>query len=344
MVAVDEGSASALASSGLGADLVGRVKELSAEFFADAAEVDLARIVPAAHISALASAGLYGIFAPVPAGGLGLGYEAACAIVEELASSCLASTFVWVQHFRFLEAMVDPSTPADLRSTFLAPAVRGDVKAGVALTGLLPGPARLSARPAPGGWLLEGEAPWVSGWGVVDLVFVVARGPDETVVSLLLDGCPQPGLTVEPVRLSAANASATVRLVFAGAFVAEDRVVRLEPYEVARRTSERLRLNGSFALGVAGRSCALLGPSPLDEELNARRAGLDGADDEAMPLARARASELAVRAAHALAVHRGARSAIAGDVAERLTREAAFLLVFGSRAGIKDGLLRAFKA
>jgi hypothetical protein len=178
----------------------------------------------------------------------------------------------------------------------------------------------------------------------VDVVFVVARGPGETVISLLVDASPQPGLEAEPVRLSAANASATVRLTFAGTFVAEERVVRVEPYEIARRKSERLRLNGSFPLGVARRCCALLGLSPLDEELRERRAELDSADEEAMPLARARASELAVRTAHALAVHRGARSASAGDVAERLTREAAFLLVFGSRVGIKDGLLRAFNA
>jgi len=32
-------------------------------------------------------------------------------------------------------------------------------------------------------------------------------------------------------------------------------------------------------------------------------------------------------------------SALAGDPAERLTREAAFLLVFGSRPAIKDALL-----
>ncbi len=118
----------------------------------------------------------------------------------------------------------------------------------------------------------------------------------------------------------------------------------MQPYEEARAQSERLRLNGSFALGVARRSCHLLGPSPLDDELDRRRAELDTAGEEGMPLARARASEFAVRAAHALAVHRGARSAIAGDVAERLTREAAFLLVFGSRAGIKDALLRSFGA
>jgi alkylation response protein AidB-like acyl-CoA dehydrogenase len=321
-----------------------RMRELSSQFFADAGEVDSAATLPAEHVNALASTGLYGIFAPVAKDGLGLDYAGTCAVVEELASSCLATTFVWVQHFRFLGAMVDPTSPAKLRDAYLAGAVRGDVKGGVALTGLLPGPARLSARPAAGGWQVDGEAPWVTGWGMVDLVFVVARGPDETVVSLLLDATPQPGLTVEPLRLSAANASATVRLGFDGVLVGGDRLVSQQPYEVARHQSERLRLNGSFALGVTKRCCALLGPSPLDDELVDRRSQLDSADEAAMPLARARASELAVRAAHALAVHRGARSAIAGDVAERLSREAAFLLVFGSRAGIKDALLQSFTA
>jgi alkylation response protein AidB-like acyl-CoA dehydrogenase len=321
-----------------------KVKDLSGLFFGDAAAVDSADMVPAAHTNALASAGMYGIFAPVAKGGLGLGYAEGCAVVEELASACLASTFVWAQHFRFLGAMVDPTAPPALRDAWLGPAVRGEVKAGVALTGLLPGPPRLTARPTGEGWTLEGEAPWVSGWGVVELVFVVARGPDDTVVSLLVDARAQPGLGVERLRLSAANASATVRLGFDGVFVPGDRAVRVQPYDEARFQSERLRLNGSFALGVARRCCNLLGPSPLDDELDRRRAELDTAGDEAMAVARARASEFAVQAAHALVVHRGARSAIAGDVAERLSREAAFLLVFASRAGIKEALLRAFGA
>jgi alkylation response protein AidB-like acyl-CoA dehydrogenase len=329
-------------SMALGNDVLATVRALSSQFFADAAEVDSAAMLPAEHVRALASAGMYGIFAPMAKGGLGLDYAGTCAVVEELASSCLATTFVWVQHFRFLGAMVDPTSPAKLREVYLAGAVRGEVKGGVALTGLLPGPARLSAQPAPGGWRVDGEAPWVSGWGVVDLVFLVARGPDETVVSLLLDGRSQPGLSVEPQRLSAANASGTVRLGFDGVRVAGDRVVSQQPYEAARHQSERLRLNGSFALGVTKRCCALLGPSPLDDDLVVCRSELDIADEAAMPVARARASELAVRAAHALAVRRGARSAIAGDVAERLTREAAFLLVFGSRPGIKDALWQSF--
>ena len=325
-------------------DILGTLARLSSQFFADAAAVDSAGSVPVEHLDALAAAGLYGIFAPVSEGGLGLGYPETCAAVEELASSCLASTFVWAQHFSFLRAMLDPTTPAPLRSAWLAPAVRGEIKGGVALTGLLPGPARLTAEPANRGWLLNGEAPWVSGWGIVDLIFVVARGPGESLVSLLLDAKTQRGISPHPLHLSAANASSTVRLGFAGVLVGDDRFVRAQPLEVVRQQGERLRLNGSFALGVARRCCLLIGPSPLDDELRDRRVELDAAGEEDMPVARARASELAVRASHALAVSRGSRAAVAGDVAERLSREAAFLLLFASRQRIKEALLEGFHA
>jgi Acyl-CoA dehydrogenase, N-terminal domain len=333
-----------VAGAGLSGEILAKLERLSSQFFSNAAVVDSASTVPVEHLDGLAAAGFYGIFAPTSEGGLGLGYREACAVVEELASSCLSTTFVWAQHFSFLRAMLDPGTPAALRSKLSAPAVRGDIKAGVALTGLLPGPARLTAELRPGGWSLNGEAPWVTGWGIVDLVFVVARGPEGALVSLLLEAKEQPGISSHLLQLSAANASRTVRLGFEGVFVSDNRVVSVQPPEVVRREGERLRLNGSFALGVARRCCLLLGPSPLDEELRDRRGALDAASEDEMPVARARASELAVRASHALAVSRGSRAALAGDVAERLTREAAFLLLFGSRQRIKEALLEGFHA
>ena len=82
-----------------------------------------------------------------------------------------------------------------------------------------------------------------------------------------------------------------------------------------------------------------MGPSSLDHELVECRAALDSADETGLPAARAWACELAARASASLVVSRGSRSALAGDVAERLSREATFLLVFASRAAIKQSLL-----
>jgi alkylation response protein AidB-like acyl-CoA dehydrogenase len=324
-----------------GSGLPAPIQDLAARFLADAAAVDAADAIPEAHLRGLADAGLYGIFAPAEAGGLGLGEEVGL-VIEVLASACLASTFVWLQHLRLLGAMLDPGTPAVLREALLPAVVSGQVRGGVALAGLLPGPPRLTARPVDGGWLLDGEAPWVSGWGIVDLLVVAARGPEGSVVTLLMDSREQQGLTATRQRLAAVNASATVQLSFGGVFIPDGRLVGQQPYDPAAAQSQGLRGNGSLALGVGRRCCALIGPSPLDAELDECRAELDAADTAAMPAARAHASEFAARAAHYLAVRRGSRSALAGDDAERLAREAGFLLVFGSRPAIKDALLARF--
>lgn len=318
-----------------------RLKRVVDIFSDDAFDVDRADSIPISHLDQLADLGLYGAFAPVSDGGLGLGLPAMCSVVEELAAACLATTFVWIQHFRLLAAVLDPTGPAVLRNQRLK-VISGEVRGGVALGGMLPGPARMSATPNSDGWLLDGEAPWVSGWGIVDELFIAARGPDQTVVSFVIDAKDQPGLDVTRHQLSAINATATVRLGFDALLIDATRMIGEVAYDPTRETPEGLRVNGSLALGVARRCCTLLGPSPLDEELEGRRGELDNATMQTMALARAGACELAVRASHALAVHRGSSSVTLGDIAERTAREAALLLTFGSRPAIKQALLDDF--
>jgi alkylation response protein AidB-like acyl-CoA dehydrogenase len=320
-----------------------KLESVVERFSNDAPEVDKAESIPADHLDELAAIGLYGAFAQVSDGGLGLSLVELSGAVEELASACLASTFVWIQHFRLLAAVLDPAAPAPLRSQ-MSKVVGGETRGGVALGGLLPGPARLKATPVPEGWSLSGEAPWVSGWGVIDTLFVAARGPDNNVVNLLVQAKDQPGLVINRRRLSALNASATVSLVFDALVVEDERMVGLVPHDPAHERPEGLRVNGSLALGLTRRCCSLLGPTPLDDELQSCRDELDSADAETMSFARARACELAVRAAHASAVQRGSSSVLDGDVAERSAREAALLLTFGSRPAIRHALLEQFGA
>jgi alkylation response protein AidB-like acyl-CoA dehydrogenase len=332
------------ALSHLAPPVLARVNRLSEDFWLDSAAVDAAAAVPASHLDALARAGLYGIYAPVGEDGLGLDGAATSAVVEELASGCVATTFLWVQHLRLLTTMLDPETPLSWRERLKGDVVAGRCKGGVVLTGLMPGPPRLRAEPAGDGWRLEGEAPWVSGWGLVDKLVVVARAPASRIVSLLLEAREVPGLSARPARLSALNATATVSLHFDGLVVPGDRALGERPYEDGEDASAGLRLNGSFALGLTKRCCLIVGPSALDEELVARRGQLDAAAPDDMPAARAAACELALRAAHAVVVSRGSVSALAGDVGERLAREASVLAVFGSRPAIKSELLARFHA
>jgi alkylation response protein AidB-like acyl-CoA dehydrogenase len=312
--------------------------------FPDAMRVDRLDVLPVAHLDALASEGLWGTAAPREVGGLDLSLPEVAAVAEEIAGGCLATAFVWIQHLRLLITLAYGGAPAALRDRWLEPACRGSLRGGIALTGQLPGPPLLRAEPVADGWRLDGASPWVTGWGLIDVVVVVARGPDDTVVTVIMDAAAQPGLTVSRQRLSAVDASVTVRLGFDGVLIPADRFISQAPFDPAAGVQpEGLRVNGSLALGLAGRSCRLIGPSPLDDELAACRDRLDDAiagGTAAMVQARAGAAELAVRATAALAVCDGSKSIAVDQHAQRLAREAVFLLVFGSRPAIKQALLR----
>jgi len=307
-------------------------------FANDASDVDRAELLPLEHLDLLADLGLYGAFAPVNEGGLGFGMKELCTVTEELAAACLASTFVWIQHLRLLASVLDGDA-SELLSTMKNRVIRGEVKGGVALAGLLPGPPRLRATPTPEGWTLDGSAPWVSGWGIVDEFFVAARGPDDTIVNALIEPREQLGLSAHRHEMTAINATSTVALTFDSLVVDNAHVVSRVAYDPAQEAGPGLRLNGSLALGVTRRCCALIGESPLDVELSEARDFLDEADAESMPRARARASELAARAASTLCTHRGSSSVLRGDVGERTAREATLLLAFGSRPAIRAALL-----
>lgn len=316
--------------------------------FPQAMDVDEMEAVPRAQLDTLASAGLYGAPVTRAAGGLGLDFLNVCAVAEELAAGCLATAFVWIQHFGLLLTLTAPDTPSALRDQWLLPACRGELRGGLALAGMAPGPPLLRAVPADGGWELHGTAPWVSGWGLVDVLQVAARGPEDTLVTLIMDAAPLQGLTVTRQRLVAADASVTVRLDFTGVTVPATRVTGRTPFDPsAGLNPPGLRINGSLALGIAARCCRLIGPSRLDDELTACRARLDRCLDEdhtSMAGARAAASELAMRAAAALVVHAGSGSVTRDRHAQRLAREALFTLVFGSRPHIKADLLRRLGA
>ena len=299
--------------------------------FPSAADVDALPVVPRERLDLLAEHGWYGLSAPAS----GVELHEAWPIVEAFAGACLTTTFVWMQHLGTAPACA--YGPDHLRS-WVEPLATGAHRSTVAFAGLLPDPP-LRARRDAGDWVVDGQAPWVSGWGLGDLIHVAARTPDDEVVWLLVDTSSE-GIDATPLHLLAVNASSTVTLHLTDVRVDAARETSRFPWAAwPARDAMGLRTNGSLALGVAARCCRLIGPSALDEQLEVRRSELDRGTPETMPAARAAAATFAVQAASALVAHRGSRSVIAGDHAERLLREAALLLVFGSRPSIKAQLL-----
>ena len=318
--------------------VLGTAARLAAELLApDAMSVEALQRIPASHLDRLAGEGLYGIAGPREAGGLDLAFPDVCRVVEVLASGCLSTAFVWLQHHGAVRAVA--AAPGPLRAELLGPLCRGERRAGVALGGLLPGPPRLRARAVPGGYLLDGTSPWVTGWGLADTLYVAARDEHDTVIWAVLDVPGDGTISAEPLPLVAVMASATMELTFQGHPVPAGRVTGTLPYQDwPRQDAAGLRLNGSLALGLTARCCQLAGPGPLDGQLSACRAALDEAGPETLPAARAAACELAARAAAALVVKVGSQAILTVHDAQRLAREALFLLVFGSRPAIREQL------
>jgi alkylation response protein AidB-like acyl-CoA dehydrogenase len=308
--------------------------------FPGALEADAAEVVPIDRLDRLAEAGFYGLVGPGDNGGMALSdFGTALEIIEIIASGCLTTAFVWIQHHGAVRALVD--APLWLRDAWLSRLCRGEVRAGVAFSGLRrPGPPILTAEPDGDGWRFNGFAPWVTGWGRVDVVRAAARREDGDIVWALVDATAGPTLRAEPLRLAAVNASATVTLWFENQVVPPDRVISIQAFDewqVADRAS--LRVNGSLALGVARRCASLLDSERLAGEVQESRRALDQATPDSMPEQRARASELALRAATMLVVSGGGRSIAMDHHAQRLAREALFLLVFGQTPAIKAAQL-----
>jgi len=325
-------------------DVVETAQRLADEvLFPAALATDAADAVPVELLDALADAGLYGLAGPVSADGLDADFETACAVVEALASGCLTTAFVWVQHLGAVLAVAS-SDNAALRDEWLEPLCRGERRTGLALGGAVPGPARLVARETDDGWTFDGGTPFLSGWGRVDVVHTAARTDDGRLVWALVDATESPALEVERLELVALNATATVRASFREHAVPAGRVTSVSPFREGPTPPPVLAIHGSLALGVAARCCTLLGPSPLDDELAACRAELGRLDPETIEAARASAGELALRTAAALVTQRGSRSLLLDDHAQLLVREALFVLVYALRPGSRDALLSRFGA
>ncbi|MFC5286515.1 acyl-CoA dehydrogenase family protein [Actinokineospora guangxiensis] len=313
-----------------------------------AAEVDATGRVPESHYALLAAEGFYGLFAPPEAGGPGLEFGAALRVIEELASGCLTTTFTWLQHHGIVMALL--TTPnAELRERWLAAAVRGELRGGGAFSGVVPTPPRVRAERGRDGWSISGRVPFVSGWGVVDVLHVSAYD-DRTgqVVSGIVDARPGPGLSARPLSLVACQGSSTVVLDLHGFDLPEERVTtRVDRDAYLAGLLIGLRVDSALSLGLTGRAVRLLAETEAGsaDALRAERDGLRARFDAALgeprrlPGLRAACSELAQRACAAAVVAGGGAALLTGHPAQRLAREALFTLVVASRPAVRSALL-----
>ncbi len=303
--------------------------------FPAALATEASDVVPRELLDSLAAAGLYGLPAPAELGGLDADFGTVCAVLEALASGCLTTAFLWMQHNGVVQALTAAPRP-EVARTWLPPLAKGEIRAGLALGGALPRPV-LRAEPDGQGWRLDGVSPFVSGWGRIDVVHAAARADDGEIIWLLVDAAEGPSVRTERLRLAALDATATVRVSFDRLPVPADRLTSKHP-PGDHSSPQVLRTHAALALGVAARCCRMLDPSSLDDELAALRAELDRLGP-GTAAARAAAGELALRAASALMTAAGSRSLLVTEQGQRLAREAMFTLVYALRPGSRSALL-----
>ncbi|WP_206615839.1 acyl-CoA dehydrogenase family protein [Rhodococcus xishaensis] len=313
--------------------------------FPVAGRVDADGQIPDSHFEVLAEHGFYGLAA---ADETDLTPSVLVEVIETLCGGCLATGFTWVQHFG-PAAVIANSPNSDLRERYLAGLLDGTIRAGGSNAGAIPVPPLLWARRVDDGYVLDGFAPFVTGWGMIDLLMVLARDEvDNSIVQAFIPTDSLRGLSAELLPLIAARGSNTVRLMFDGVAVPAEMVAgALTPEEFAEGQPLVIRLGGCAAMGVTRRAITELKAlgaeaEPFEKQVAQARLDLDAAVEGRAEIADARAcaSALAVRTATALVTAKGGSSAIVGNTAERLMREATFTLVIAGRPTIKSALLK----
>jgi acyl-CoA dehydrogenase len=221
-----------------------------------------------------------GLFAPHVApdlGGLGLDVRGQAVVFEEagrsllgpLAMNCAAPD---EGNMAMLERIADPMQ----RERWLAPLARGEVRSCFAMTERAPGAGsdpsmlRTEARPADGGWVIDGEKWFITGG--VGAAFAIVMARTEGGATMLLVDAGTEGFVVEEAidTIDRVSPGGHARIRFTDCFVPGEHVLG-EPGQAFRYAQVRLapaRLTHCMRwLGLARRSLDIALERAVDREL-----------------------------------------------------------------------------
>ncbi|MEI6431116.1 MAG: acyl-CoA dehydrogenase family protein [bacterium] len=331
----------------------------------NAQKVDTGIVSMKRNLDALAQEGLVGVTTPTEWGGIGASGSFQRAYTEILTSACGSTWFTLTQHLGSCGQSAG-SMNSSLRERFLKEMAAGRHYVGVGFGHLRRPEPMLRAQPVHDGWVLNGVAPWVTGWPWLSGVIYGATLPDNRYLFVYVPAEEsQSQISSPPLPLCAMNASATTEVRLVDHFVPESDFVRYSSHEEMARGDE-----GSIAAGVHPPLGCATGSLKLLQTLAEKRSNLTVIQEAANALekeidacrmearhwaespkdipeykpnalrARVWAIELAVRAAHmSIAAASGAANSL-DHPAQRRMREAMFYTLTAQTSDIMTATLQ----
>ncbi|MGB3240078.1 MAG: acyl-CoA dehydrogenase family protein [Geitlerinemataceae cyanobacterium] len=284
---------------------------------------------------------------------------------EAIARYSGALAFLQTQH-QSAAAMLANSPNELLKQEYLPSLADGSRLLGVGFSHLRRDPSPVRAVSTNGSYTIDGEVPWVTGWGFFSEFIVGAALPDgQSVFGLVplsdTDGDTGGNITLSsPMQLAAMNSTQTVTARLHRWFLPQTKVVMLKPKGWMDEQSQKNVLNHSFAaLGCARAGLDIVlevarkqqqpfvfeAFAALDRELTIAREAIFAAqfrpdcNSESPITLRATAIELAVRCAHAAIVASGGSANLSSHPAERIYREALVYTVSGQTQAVMAATL-----
>jgi alkylation response protein AidB-like acyl-CoA dehydrogenase len=329
--------------------------------------LDMRREWPAEQFGLLAQAGVLGWVIPPEFGGAGVTQRELLAGYVQLASACLATTFVLTQRNGACQRIAG-STNDGLKSRLLPKLARGDLFATVGISHLTTSRQHL-LQPAVqvleegDGFRFQGDVPWVTGAAHADTIVTGGTLADGRQV-LAAISTNLPGVKVgAPAQLLALSASQTSSVQLDNVTVGRNDLIAGPIEQVMRQGAGSTGSLGTSALAVglslaatqhlANEAAARPDLAPILQPLADECDGLQVAIAEAAEHSaaagdpalspesiRGRANSLALRSTQALLAASKGAGFVSGHFAERAVREAMFFLVWSCPQPVVAAALR----
>jgi alkylation response protein AidB-like acyl-CoA dehydrogenase len=196
-----------------------------------AEEIDLKGIFPQKNLDRLAEGGLVGVTTPAEWGGQGCSGTFQREFTEILTAACGTTWFILTQHLGSCGQIANSENPT-LRERYLRDMATGKHYVGVGFGHLRRPQPMLLAEPVQGGWILNGVAPWVTGYPALSGIIFGATLPDGKYLFAYTSAAESDTLQAGAwLPLCAVNSSATVEVTLNNHFIPEEHFVRYSSKE-----------------------------------------------------------------------------------------------------------------